>query len=148
MWNTEASHVTTAHPGTVWRLWRNVPEWNAWDESLTSSSLDGDFVVGNNGTLTPRGAPNALAFQLLEVTPLQRFDNESHMPGTTLRFSHRLETTPQGTRITHRVTITGEAWQRCVAMLGAAFERDLPRSLVSLARLAEDLERARQPQTA
>jgi hypothetical protein len=140
MWKTEASSITQASPATIWRLYTDLPNWKDWDHGIAASQLEGEFVAGTHGWLHPVGAPEALPFVLTKVVPLEMFADQTKMPGATLSFSHHLETTQTGTRITHTVRIEGEAWQQYAAGLGAELEQDLPRTVAKLASLATQRE--------
>lgn len=138
MFLTESSVVTQASPETVWKLWADVANWNHWDEGI-EVSLEGPFTVGTKGILTPTGAPG-LPYLITEATPLQSFSDTTLLPGAELRGTHHLEVTPAGTQITHRVEISGPAWQEYAEGLGKELEQDLPKTVAKLARLAEQIE--------
>lgn len=135
MWTTQASHISKAAIQTVWKLWAEVGYWKLWDKGIEACWLEGPFITGSKGFLTPKGAP-ALPYVLTEVIPLERFSDHTELPGAVLEFSHRLKAIPEGTLITHRVEISGPAWQD-YAILVRELERDLPNTLASLAALAE-----------
>jgi hypothetical protein len=137
MWSTEASSTSTATPAAIWPLYANVDGWSAWDESLVSSQLHGAFIVGSTGEMQIYNAPTPLAFTLTEVTPQRSFSDDTPFPGATITFEHTLKATPEGTRITHRATIHGEAWERYAGMFGANLEHGVKEAVQSLARLAE-----------
>ena len=137
MWTTEATATCSAPPEAVWRLYADVQGWPQWDDGLERCSIGGEFRPGTTGELTPKGSPVSFPFTLMEVIPNEHFSDTTELPGGTLRVSHHLERGPEGTRITHRVSITGPAWQEIAAEMGAGFEADLPRTVASLARLAE-----------
>lgn len=139
MFSTEASFVSQASPDVIWRLWSDVLNWNTWDEGIETVSLEGAFAPGSEGTLTPGGA-SPLPYRILEATPLQSFSDVTELPGAHLEFIHRLEVTPAGTKITHRVEISGPAWQAYAEGLGQALKQDLPKTLAKLAQVAEQME--------
>ncbi len=140
MWTTESTASSSASPETIWSLWSNVAEWNVWDDALVDSALTGDFIVGNEGMLTPKGSPQSFGFRLTEVTLLKSFSDITELPGATLTFDHFLEVTPAGTRITHRASISGDAWEGYAARMGADFQRELPHAVTKLVRLAAMME--------
>lgn len=137
MWTTKASATSSATPASLWALWQDVSHWKDWDDSLAASTLSGEFSTGSTGTLQPKGAPHAMPFTLLEVSPLESFSNETTLPSATLHFAHHLEQTESGTLVTHQVTISGPVWQDYATRMGAELERDLPQTVAALARLAE-----------
>ena len=137
MWTTEASTVSSADPETIWNLYSAVETWSRWDHDLESSRIHGLFEVGSRGEMVMKGSPAALPFALTEVEDLQLFTTETPLPGATVHFVHTLERTPDGTRITHRASITGDHWERFAQTVGANIEHALPATVQTLARLAE-----------
>jgi hypothetical protein len=137
MWTTEATTTSSATPEAIWNLYSTVGTWPQWDHSLESCRLEGPFEAGSHGEMLIKGAPAPLPFKLTEVKALQIFADETALPGATVHFVHTLERTPDGTRITHRASITGEHWERFAQTVGADIEHGLPNTVRSLARLAE-----------
>lgn len=137
MWNTEASTISSATPQAIWKLYNDVEGWSRWDHGIASSQLDGAFEVGTRGRMLNHGAPAPLPFEITQVEAPAIFADETALPGATVHFIHTLESTPEGTRITHRASITGEDWERFAQMFGANIERGLPQAVQALARLAE-----------
>ena len=137
MWNTEASAISSATIDAIWKLYATVGTWPQWDHALESSRLEGAFEAGSRGEMRIKGAPTALSFTIIELRPLEAFSSENALPGATVHFVHTLERTPEGTRITHHASITGEAWERFAQTIGADIERGLPQTVQALARLAE-----------
>jgi hypothetical protein len=140
MYEFEHSVETPASAESVYRLYRDVSAWLRWDAGLTHVHLDGPFAAGATGVLTPAGQ-GPLPFRLVEVVENESFSDETEIPGTaTLRFEHQLSRLPGGgTRITHRVLITGPA----AADLGPMVTSDVPEAMTSLAEQAVESERAK-----
>lgn len=130
---------TTASRNAVWQLWANAETWPDWDTSVTAVTLDGPFTEGTTGTMHLADQP-PVGITLVQVTPGAGFVDETEIPGAVLRFDHRLATTPEGTSITHRVTIDGD--EDFVAQLGPAVTSDVPDAMAGLAALAERRDRA------
>jgi Polyketide cyclase / dehydrase and lipid transport len=137
MFTFQASAISKAKPETIWPHYSDVANWKRWDEALTASDLQGAFEVGSHGTMTIEGNPRALGFVLLEVEANKIFRDVTEIPGVKIEFTHRLEPTPEGTKITHHVTISGPAWEQVAATVGKKLEHDLPLTLASLAKFAE-----------
>jgi Polyketide cyclase / dehydrase and lipid transport len=138
MYTTEASSISSAKPEAIFALYADFPNWKRWDTHLEATTLEGAFEAGSVGTLHPVGAPTPLPFTLLSVTQGIGFTDSTQLPGAAVVFTHTLEETPQGTRITHRCEITGEAWERYVDTLGAGIAQRLPSTVANLAKLAEE----------
>jgi uncharacterized protein YndB with AHSA1/START domain len=136
MWTTQASAISSATPEAIWKLYTDVTCWKEWDGSVISSSVNGAFEPGSQGSMTLHGNPHPLGFELLEVETNRLFRDVTEIPGARLEFSHHLEPTADGTRITHVVTITGPAWEQVAATAGKGIEHGLPQTVRSLAELA------------
>jgi Polyketide cyclase / dehydrase and lipid transport len=137
MFTFQASAISKAKPETIWPHYSDVANWKRWDDALTASDLQGAFEVGSHGSMTIEGNPRALGFVLLEVEANKSFCNLSEIPGVSIDFAHTLEQRPDGTKITHRVTISGPAWEQVAASVGKKLEHGLPQTVASLAKLAE-----------
>jgi hypothetical protein len=137
MWTFQASANSKASPETIWPLYSNVAEWNRWDNSIMASHIDGAFETGSQGSMTIAGNPHPLGFEMLEVEANKIFRDVTEIPGVSIEFSHTLEPISDGTKITHHVTISGPAWEQVAATIGKRLEQDLPHTVASLAKLAE-----------
>lgn len=135
-WVTEASAVTAAAPEQVWALWVDVAGWSSWDQTVERAELDGPFEQGARGLLKPAGGP-ATRFTITELTPNRSFSNRASLPLGSLEFSHTLTPGADGTRIVHRVTMTGPLTFVFRRLVGAGIARGLPSVVESLARFAE-----------
>jgi Polyketide cyclase / dehydrase and lipid transport len=137
MWSTQASSTSSAKPEAIFALYADFPNWKRWDTHLIATTLQGAFEAGGIGTLHPVGALAPMPFTLLAVSQNQGFTDSTQLPGATVVFTHTLEPTFEGTRITHRCEIIGEAWERYVDTLGAGIAERLPSTVANLAKLAE-----------
>lgn len=136
MWYTEFSKTTHAKPETIHAIWADVQTWSRWDHALENSALAGEFAVGTTGTLLPKGAPHDFGFVLTEVSA-HSFTDITHLPGADLIFIHTLQTTAEGTTLTHRAEIQGDAWEKYSTTIGKNIEHELPLAVENLIRLAE-----------
>jgi hypothetical protein len=139
MWTTHASVTSNKiHAEAIWNLWSNVNTWTTWDQGIEACSLEGEFISGTKGILTPRGAP-ALPFHMTDVKPLESFTDETELPGAKLTFHHFLTETPEGLKVTHQVTINGPAWENYASGFGKGLEHELPHTVAKLVQVAETL---------
>ena len=68
----EQSVLVRAAPETVFALYADVPGWTGWDPDVRAASIDGPFVTGAVGSLTPmKGPRNRIAF--VSVVPGRSF---------------------------------------------------------------------------
>jgi uncharacterized protein YndB with AHSA1/START domain len=137
MFTFQASAISKANPETIWQLYSDVTNWKRWDDAIISSHVEGAFEVGSHGSMTIEGNPRPLPFVLLEVEANRIFRDVTEIPGVKIEFTHRLEPTAEGTKITHHVTISGPAWEQVAATVGKKLEHGLPITVASLAKLAE-----------
>ncbi len=130
MYEFEHSVETAASAAAIYRLYSDVTEWPSWDAGVTHVELHGPFAAGTTGVLTPTNQ-EPVPFRMVEAAEAAGFVDETEIPGTaTLRFEHRLAPlTGGGTRITHRVVITGPAAQQ----LGPMVTADVPSTVAALA---------------
>jgi hypothetical protein len=136
----EHSVRTTATPAAIYALWADVPNWPAWDTSVTAVDIDGPFVEGATGTMHLAGGP-PVSFRLTAVAPRVGFVDETEIPGAVLRFHHRVAALPGGGAVvTHQVRIDGDA--DFVSELGPAVTADVPEAMAGLVALAERVDAA------
>jgi len=138
MWKTEHTHESSVAPEAVFALWADVEGWPSWDASLVATTLDGPFVAGTTGTLHPLGMPEPIAFTLTAVEDGAGFADETRLGPLVLRFDHRVEPRPGGSRI----VVSIEAHGPDAEQIGPAVAEDLPETVAALAAAAM---RAEQP---
>ena len=136
MWHAQHTLETTTSPESIWRRWADVPGWPDWDEGLEWATLQGPLAAGTAGVIKRRGGER-VSFRIVEFVEGRSFTCLGRKLGTDLAFVHRLEPSPLGTKLTHRVEARGPlAW-----LLGLTFGRrireSLPRAARKLAHLAE-----------
>jgi len=103
---TQYSHPTQATPAVIWAMWRDVPRWPVWDHGIEKIELDGAFVEGSRGRITPKGA-SALPFKIVQVTEQKSFSDETTLPCARLIFTHTIEETQAGCVLHYRVEVKG-----------------------------------------
>lgn len=138
MWSFEHSVETAASPKAIWRLYSDVTTWPTWDEGILAIELDGPFIVGTPGRITPMGQ-DTLPFRLLHVHSNQGFSDETEIPGAgiVIRFIHTLSETDSGkTRVTHRVEIDGPDSDTLGPQIGSSMTAGIPETMDSLVRQA------------
>ena len=96
-----------APPETVWAVLTDVEHWPEWTASMTSLRLDaGPFAAGVRVRIKQ---PKLMAatWRVTVCDPPHRFAWETSMPGMQAVAWHRIEPTPEGSRVTLEVNSTG-----------------------------------------
>jgi Polyketide cyclase / dehydrase and lipid transport len=137
MWSTEASAMGQAPPEAIWRLWADVDNWKEWDPGVGDSSIGGPFAEGTGYVLKPKGGPRVTSV-LTDVRPGEGFSDRTRLPLANLDFFHEVQRVGEGTRVTHRVEISGPLSFVFARLMGRSFENGLPETVRNLARLAEE----------
>ena len=132
MWEHVHVGETTASREAVWRVLRAIDDWAAWDTSMEWVRLDGPFGVGSTVVMKPTGQ-DPITSVIVEVTENEAYADETQFGGVTLRFSHTLEALDNGgTRVIHRLAITGPEADQVGPKLGPAITEDFPEAMDAL----------------
>lgn len=143
MWTFEHSEEGEGTREAVWALWSDVAGWRAWDDGVVESSIDGPFVAGSSGTLTPAGQ-EPVAFTIIDARTNEGFVDQTEVPGAVLRFEHVVDdAAPSRVRVTHRVVIDGPAAEQIGAAMAPMLAAGLPEAVARLVALAGERAAAR-----
>ncbi len=94
--------------------------------------LQGPFQVGSQVTMKPKGQ-DPVASVIVEATENRVYADQTTLGEVTLRFSHTLEPLEGGgTKVTHRLEITGPAADQVGPELGPAITEDFPEAMDAL----------------
>ena len=75
---------------------------------------------------------------LTDVRPGDGFSDRTRLPLANLDFFREVQRVGKGTRVTHRVEISGPLSFVFARLMGQSFEKGLPETVRNLARLAEE----------
>jgi uncharacterized protein YndB with AHSA1/START domain len=132
MWVHEHTAATAASPEAVWRVLRDLDQWASWDTSMEWVRLQGPFQVGSEVVMKPKGQ-DPITSVIVETTENRAYADQTDMGEVTLRFSHTLEPLEGGgTRVAHRLEITGPAADQAGPELGPAITEDFPEAMDAL----------------
>jgi hypothetical protein len=132
MWTHEHERETPVSREALWKVLQNIDDWAAWDTSMESVQLFGPFAVGSQVLMTPVGQ-ETITSVITDIVEYERYADETHMDQVTLRFSHTLHRLDDGgTRIVHRLEITGSAADEVGPQLGPAITEDFPEAMSAL----------------
>lgn len=136
MWVHEHVGETTVGREAVWRVLRNLDEWEQWDTSMESVRLDGPFGVGAKVVMKPRGQDPVIS-TIVEAVENEIYADETEFGDVTLRFCHQLMAQENGgTKVIHRLEITGPAADTLGPELGPMITEDFPQAMEALFRKA------------
>lgn len=135
MWMAGAAAETAARPDTVWSLWADVAHWPSCDPSIVSSTLKGPCAAGVHGVLTLQRGPRA-DFTVTSLEPGVAFVSQTRLPFARLDVRRALMPIAAGTRIVHRIEISGPLAALFGRLLGPEMRRTLPNAVANLARRA------------
>jgi hypothetical protein len=135
MWHAEHTLDTTAPPERIWAHMQMVADWPQWDTGLTWAELPGTFSAGAQGSMRFLG-DSPRSFLLADVSAQRGFTALTRLPLAEVRHIHLQETSEIGTRLTHRIEITGPLSWFYGWSVGRRMRDDLAPSMRRLARLA------------
>jgi uncharacterized protein YndB with AHSA1/START domain len=132
MWTHEHTAETAASPEAVWQVLRDLDQWATWDTSMEWVRLQGPFQAGSKVVMKPKGQ-DPITSVIVEAIENQRYADETSMGGVTLRFSHTLQLLEGGgTRVIHRLEVSGPAADQVGPELGPAITEDFPEAMDAL----------------
>ncbi|MFC8719152.1 SRPBCC family protein [Kitasatospora sp. NPDC057198] len=137
MWQHEYTAETAAAPHAVWAVLSDLDRWTDWDTSMEAVALDGPFEVGGTVTMTPVGQ-DPIVSVITRIEPGRAYADRTEFGGAVLDFSHTLTALPGGgTRVVHRLEITGPDAGRLGPELGPMITEDFPEAMTALLARAE-----------
>lgn len=137
----EAKIVIPTPAQPIFALYADVAGWSRWDPDTRAASLDGPFQVGAKGRLVPRRG-RAVPMELTQLEPDRSFTVQARIPLFRMVFEHELRSVDGGTEATHRATFSGLLAPLLGRMLAAQLRTQLPVTLESLSRHAQQRHRA------
>ncbi|MFF4344637.1 SRPBCC family protein [Kitasatospora sp. NPDC001540] len=137
MWQHEYTAETTAAPHAVWAVLSDLDRWTDWDTSMEAVTLDGPFAVGGRVSMTPTGQ-DPIVSVITRIEPDRAYADRTEFGGAVLDFSHTLTALPDGgTRVVHRLEISGPDADRLGPELGPMITEDFPEAMAALLAHAE-----------
>ena len=132
MWVHEHAAETAVSPEAVWAVLRDLDQWPRWDTSMERVALQGPFAVGSQVAMTPVGQ-EPIVSTIVAITEAEYYADRTDLGPVTLQFSHTLTWLPGGgTRITHRLEITGDGAAELGPQLGPEITADFPEAMDGL----------------
>jgi hypothetical protein len=134
-WHAEHTLDTSAGPEEVWDSLVEVGRWPEWDSGVTWAELTGPFRAGSQGRMRVRGE-GTRTFRLAKVEAKASFTALIKLPLATVLHIHAQEASDMGTRMTHRIEISGPLSWFYALTRGRRLREGLAPGMRSLARLA------------
>jgi hypothetical protein len=132
MWTHELTVDSQLAPEAIWAVLADMDNWARWDTSMESVKLQGPFSVGTRVAMTPKGQ-DPITSVIAEIRENEFYADETDMGDVTLRFSTALTRLPDGgTRVVHRLEISGPAADEVGPELGPAITADFPDAMRAL----------------
>ena len=140
MWAYEHDLVCDAPVDALWRLYSDVGTWPSWNGAVEHVRLDGPFVEGAVGELTPVGQ-DPLPVRITAVDKGSGYTSETVIADTvTLRTTNEAVQLLDGrTAIRHRVELVGPAAEYFGQSFGPTMAAGVPRTAEALAARAAEL---------
>ncbi|MGH8793129.1 MAG: SRPBCC family protein [Stackebrandtia sp.] len=135
MWKCEHTELTSAAPAQVWKFY-DPDEWTRWDHDLEWVKVDGPMADGATGVLKPVAGPKT-KLRFVQVVEERTFVNVARLPLAKMTVGHHIEPAGDGSRITHRMTISGALAPLWGRVIGAKAAAGLPETMRRLTSLAE-----------
>lgn len=137
MWSQSFSRIyPNISKEKIWAAWSEVNNWPQWDKGLDYCDMRDSFTEGTKFILKPKGGPKVKIF-ISKIIPTQEFSDYCKFPGAKMFDEHFLEDTPEGLKITNKITVTGPLsflWVKLVAKKVAEEVPSQTESLVNYAR--------------
>ncbi len=128
--------IVDATKEKVWETLIDVSNWKNWDTELKSSKLNGAFLVGAKGMLTPLKGPK-LNFYISEIIPQKTYTFITKMPLGSLEIKRTL-TDDNGKTLFHDdIQFTGISKHFFGLLLGGGFRKVLPEVMENFKKIAE-----------
>jgi hypothetical protein len=137
MWTTEYSVDTDVAAPAIWAALRDLHSGVKLSGDSDSFELHGPFAVGTQLSVTPQGQDTFLS-TIVELVEPEVYADRTEFGELTLLFRHTLTPTPDGTRVTHQLTIDGATADEVGPELGPQISADFPaamRDLIEAGRL-------------
>jgi uncharacterized protein YndB with AHSA1/START domain len=132
MWTHEHAAESPLPPEAIWKVLADLDGWARWDTSMERVELHGPLTPGSTVTMTPKGQ-DPITSVITEVAENARYSDQTEFGGVTLAFSHTLTRLPDGgTRIVHRLEITGEQAEETGPEIGPMITGDFPDAMAAL----------------
>jgi hypothetical protein len=134
MWQVAYTAEAKSSAEKIWSLWSDVENWNAWDDSVEYSSINGKFENGTQGIVKNLNGPKSV-FTLLNCVQNKSFTTRANLPLCTMDFVHELVEENGTLKVRHGIKIWGTLAFIFKNVVGKKAAKDLPNSVEKLCRI-------------
>lgn len=128
---------TSATPEQVWKIWSDMSTWGDWNPNVSTMDWQGGFQSGTSGVMNTRAGQHH-KMSLVDVVPGRSFALlTSVVPGTTFRFTCRIDPAGGTTKVAQYVEVKGPLGPILGGMLGPQVSKEFGTLLANLAKKAE-----------
>ncbi|WP_349863171.1 polyketide cyclase [Leifsonia sp. WHRI 6310E] len=131
MWSTEHTATTALPRPVVWAALRDLHTGALTYPGADTFDLRGPFAVGTELTVTPAGQ-DPFTSVIVDLVEGATYADRTEFGDIVLTFRHDLADTPDGTRVTHSLQITGPGADTVGPELGPQISGDFPESMAAL----------------
>lgn len=140
MWTNEYTAVSPLPAATIWAALKALHEGRLSYEGSDTFVLHGPFAVGTRVSVTPAGQ-DTFESTIVEVVDNVTYADETSFGDVKLLFRHTLVPVEGGTRVTHRLEISGPSADTVGPELGPQISGDFDTSMAKLFEQAKELAR-------
>ncbi|MHC5226261.1 SRPBCC family protein [Ignatzschineria sp. LJL83] len=134
----ESIHIASSKEA-IFALYRDISNWNQWDDEVEASAITGSFSTGSSGFLKPLKGPKSKIY-LADVKDNRSFTVTSNLPLCKITFEHEIIPIQDNLmNVIHRVSFSGILSPLFGKIIGKQIQKGLPKSLSGLKSSAEKL---------
>ncbi len=131
MWSNEYTAVSALPAAAIWNALKALHEGRLSYEGADTFVLHGPFAKGTQVSVTPVGQ-DTFESTIVDLVENVTYADETSFGDVTLLFRHTLQPVDGGTRVTHRLEISGPSAAEVGPELGPQISGDFDTSMASL----------------
>lgn len=137
MWTNEYTAVSPLSAAAIWNALKGLHEGRLTYEGADHFVLHGPFARGSRVSVTPVGQ-DTFESTIVDLVDNVTYADQTSFGDTTLLFRHTLVAVPGGTKVTHRLEISGPSAAEVGPELGPQISGDFDASMAKLFQLAKE----------
>ena len=137
MWTNEYAAISPLPAAAIWNALKGLHEGTLTYEGADTFVLHGPFAKGSRVSVTPVGQ-DTFESTIVDLVDNVTYADETSFGDTKLLFRHTLTPVEGGTRVTHRLEISGPSADEVGPELGPQISGDFDASMAKLFQLAKE----------